>query len=824
MGFWPFWRKRKVPNNIKIEKSAALRNSMAQTVETSTEKEAVGGEKPLRTDSKRRRTEKSSAMSKASSSGLRESTPTPSSARVTGGSARHTLADSIGDVEKADINQSHGERKVYQHNPMSASSVGQDNFTVLAKPTLHAKRRENDSSMPRHKSSKRKAEDQARERSLRAMSSPIPAPKRPMSYSEGPLRRETKKAPTRLQKRGDRPTSEVSLPLPESFTELDAAPIQNSYKVNALDVLSPRPTIRYNKNQRYTPTKSQNQSRQSVRQMIPEEDFSSKKRIDNLADSLDAGALRELMERDQRRRERKRQTDQAKLEQKLKRRAEYEKEQEAERTRQKEALEKGIAGPALSNPAAELPAALPRHEEARADPFADENAIELDLPILPIPRPGSSTYSRTSQASFSPPTSPTQRAFDRASPPPSGLVREATPDIADIAELNRKASEQSGAQLGTWTSFFRRGGNRGKRSSMDRGRHASAEFSNTSRDSITKNQPQASIVGAPRTFRRSGTPQRTQSKFREDLPELPLSPPDSRVQSPEIGTSPTLVSVQPDRRESAPPSSRVLATSSSKGTFDQRSADDNAGPAQTIEPQTPPPAAALSRSLASVDSEASWLSGRPAKRSSATRDHPLRQSQSSLQPYIQEPDFREEADVADDPYFSNLSPGPAERRRSSPMSALRKASSTALNIEGDSDQEGEPELPPLPETGGEKWHMSLERQPTLVRQAAQARSKEGLLKDYQAADPENEVLDDEASDPDLPDAEDSDLQATSSPIFRAQSINYGMGHVRHISAGSAKLLDIRRSSIDPTDSKRQSMQRRDRSSTPIRNPGMDDVD
>jgi hypothetical protein len=796
-------------------KSGAVQEKTAQVAKGAAETKSEGhGEKPSRIDSKRRRTDKSIAMSKSSSSGMRESTATPTSGQATMTSSRHTPADSIDQAEKQELKPLAGERRVYQHNPKSHSSIGQDYFTVATTPTLYAKRGDNDLPLPRRKSSKRKAEDQARERELRATSSPIPIPKRPLSYSEGPLRRDTQKAPARLRKHADQHTSEVSLPVPESLSELGNTSAQNSFKVNALDVLSPRPTVRYSRNPRNIASRSQQFSRDSAREVIVEEDYSSKRRIEDLANGLDASALRELMERDQRRRERKRKTDQEKLEQKLKRTAEREKGRDAPRpdeTRNEKEIDS--AGPAFSGSRA--PPNVPTDGRDRsADPFSDNNIIEPELPVPPGLRPGSSIYTRTSQASFSPPTSPTQRAFDRASPlQTSTLCRETAPDILDAAELSSGASEQSNAQIGSWTSFFRRGGNRGRLSSVDRGKYASGEFSNTSRDSISRTQPQTRMVGAPRTFRRSDTPQRTQSKFREDLPELPLSPPDSRVQSPEVGTEPIVATAPPDPFESTVDSSKLLANSSSGAMFDQTSKDDQLSQFPPNEPQTPPPAAALSQSLASVDSEASWLSGKPAKRSSVQRDHPLRQSQSSIQRHLVESDMGEEADVADDPYFSRLSPDHEARRRSSPHSALRKASSTALNIDRGSDSESEMRAPPLPETGNERWHSGLGRHPTLIRQAAQARSKEGLLKEYQSTDAESGIFEDEASDLESPDVDDKDLQAASSPIFRAQSVNFGSGHVRHISAGSAKLLDIRRSS---SDSKRLSLPRGERSSTPIR--------
>lgn len=105
------------------------------------------------------------------------------------------------------------ERSFYQHDPTSQSSLGPENFNVVRQPpTLYARRPDNDSIMARRKSSKRKAEDHAREREIRTMSSsPIPIPRRPTSYYDtGPLQRETRDIPGGYNRKLNR-SSQVSL-------------------------------------------------------------------------------------------------------------------------------------------------------------------------------------------------------------------------------------------------------------------------------------------------------------------------------------------------------------------------------------------------------------------------------------------------------------------------------------------------------------------------------------------------------------------------------------------------------------------------------------
>lgn len=160
----------------------------------------------------------------------------------------------------------------------------------------------------------------------------------------------------------------------------------------------------------------------------------------------------------------------------------------------------------------------------------------------------------------------------------------------------------------------------------------------------------------------------------------------------------------------------------------------------------------LSQSLASVDSEASWLSGKPLNRRSGASQR-LKGSRSSL---------------------SRPMPGGFEGG----LDLSRPAESPLA-------REFSPES--VPETGDrddEKWHQGLGRQPTLIRQPSRAKSKEGLLSGTPAEQRRESSGD---SDDDSP--EDADVNEVS--LMRARSVEY-RGHARQISAGSAKLLDISR--------------------------------
>jgi hypothetical protein len=788
---------------------------------------------------------------------------------------------------------------MYHQNPASRSSIGPENFSVVRTPPTLRKRIDHDQSLPRHKSSKRKAEEHAREQEVRAMSSPIPITKRPSTRSEGLLQTETKKIPGDLNKHLERPKSQVSLPLPETFSEMNDPVDQHSFKVSAFAILSPRPTIRYDGSSRIPPPRSMVQSRASARQLIAEEDFSSKKRIDDLADDLDSGGLRELMERDRRRRERRREGEKAKLHRKLQRRADRQREDEQRKAQGLEARPSTPKGKnwradedlgrdtkmSSSPPAPEdseqfdrggqyaTPSPLPMtatEPAAGDDPFADESgpspsgarvgaddnnnneatdtvtdpfshpednepqpvpdtlshagggesalpggasesipmgkSPQSDLPAQSLLRTAE-TSEPSRQATVSPPTPPEQVSAGRTSfPQPATARGEKPPDVLPSTEASPRDPEP-GAQTNTWASFFKRGGRR-KRSSTDRGETPS-EFSNTSRESFSRQQPPPIVP--PRTFRRSGsgtpvTPQRTRSKFREDLPELPLSPPDSRMQSPEIppahhaATATTTTTAarheanEPNQSPVRPVDGRSVATSSSIPATDRSRPDDQVIQQRSMDypsPEAPPPV--LSQSLASVDSEGSWLSGKPVKRSSGQLGRPFRQSQSSLgQPFAAASSEPEENDVAEDEYFHQLTPAPEETRRTSLASERRKASSTIIDPDREGGHPPEPEVPPLPDRAGETWHGSVGRQAMIVRHTNRAKSNEGLLNEFLADEVEPSSPEDEG---DAPNFETPAEELQESPLMRARSVDYGKGHARHISAGSARLLDIRRSSV-----------------------------
>jgi hypothetical protein len=704
----------------------------------------------------------------------------------------------------------------YFQNPMSQSSIQPEKFNVEDNvPTLR-KKSTHDSSIPRRKSSKRKAEDDARAKEIKALSQPMPASKRPQSNSGGLLARESRRIPGGLNRNFERPASEISLPLPDSLhSSKSDTPDTHAFKVSAFDVLSPRPTIKYAENPRgiggTTAGPSRASTRKEKRPSITEETLNGRERIDELADELDAGDLRELMERDKRRREKKRKTDQQKLQRRLQRKSDKQNaEQAGDLTAGKNVQQRedglGIGyGESSTSPIEQRQGVVGRDEPKSPESWLEDTSAERENPFsdpvgdtrLEPPTPSekdepvieTAKAVRLSTASISPPRSPVRVA---ARPPsnlstPNDLSLQTTQGTQEVQEKlqppasTRRGSDTSSRVGGSWTSFFRRSGQRGTRSSADRGRTTPSEFSNTSRDSLPK--PIAPPPFVRNVRERSGTPVRTQSKFREDLPELPISPPMSRVQSPELTGG---------RRSPFIDDASKLPNLAAGETLEERRLSE-VHPAyreevllsrnQSLRGQSPehPSDALLSQSLASVDSEGSWLSGRPTKRLSQPLMNPMRSSEGSIPQPV-----HEEEDGIGGTTFSRKTPSPQKRYAPGGLSSQLNPRRQASGEESDYDED---ELAPREEEPI-KMNTVVGRHPTIISRNLGARSKEGLLTEFTSLE-DSPGSSPSASSPGANSAEFPDAATAGASIHRATSVDLGKsGHARHISAGSARLLNL----------------------------------
>lgn len=662
-----------------------------------------------------------------------------------------------------------------------------ENFATRV-PTLHHENSRNKrraQPLPRKKSSKRRKEDHDREAEIKAMSQFMPVRPATDTWTAGrPMKKESKRLRPGLNRSWDEPSSDVSLPMPGSIhSAMSSDSEQLSWKVSALEALAPRPTLRCASNPIYGPgassglTRSQSTKRKLTdRGAIPEATLKAHKRIDDLADDLGASDLRELMERDQRRKEKKKEKERERIERRLARRAEKQRAEQAEArksgTPPPQNLERGVLGREMSSegndPASVVVTSSRRRRSSDSsqrrirqreelenrdktpsplDEFHRTESIPLETStpardVQPERQPESIQEQPTSRSS-----SPKILSFIRSRKSRSKSPKESDQGRVDVesplsAPLKPEDAESGRTSISRssrpWRSFFKWSKNR--RSS------GPSSFSNTSRDSMLAGPPPAHANFTPRKIS-SNVPKRTMSRFREDLPELPISPPDSRVASPEAdplpsGPLPVIPDDVPMRYDT--PTSGHRSHDAMRATPISWHRDD-------VQPSPAP----QSMSLASVDSEASWLSGRISRKRASSG------MRNSLQQYTQPAFAGSEGPASDDDNIAE-----DEYMNSVVLTDPRRKSSG--DARPSSDEEDEPEA---------KWG-AVGQIPTVMHHRDTMRSREGLLQSF-----EDEKDYDRYS-------EDEDEGSSPVQPQRATSVHLDKGHARNFSAGSAKLLEI----------------------------------
>lgn len=706
-------------------------------------------------------------------------------------------------------------------------------------------------STPQGRRQSKRHSNALREEEIKAMSAPVSIPKRPAGHGD-PLRRDSKKARRGFGKSTDGRGSNVSLPFQESIhSSMSGTSERRGWEVSALDIFNPRPTVKLAgtvpPSTDFIGGLSRDSSKKgklpALRQDLKRRD---RRKIADIADDLDASDLRELMERDTRRKRQEQGADHEKLERKLRKKAEKQRADD-ERREEERKLEALIAEERRVRALATLTTSAPIHPafrnkddakelqeavrgrqpptptsskderamdksktqaptylrygpsaEANQDPFKDPEsspfadpasdrmepasglesplATPLGTPFTPMETPFEDpiletaqavrfSQNRLSQASNSPPASPIRAGHTTTSP----LRREYTPEIPPLplAPEERRPSDTSTKRAGTWAQFFRRGGPAGSRGLEEAVvRDPEASFANTSRESMSRQQIPQHLI-QPVSKRRSGTPVRSQSIFREDLPESPLSPPDSRVQSPDIIAAANVAAARRSRRGDE---SRNSVTALRSATPDPSGVGRTDSPVDMEGPRTGS-VAAMSTSLASFDSEGSWLTGRPSMRKS--HQSQLRSSAGSLAKQKEEFSASyEDLGMPEDQYFDQLRP------------------STAKSTDDAETAQMEEECGPTDDTLLKR--NESRKKPTLVHRDPAVKSRQGLVADYQAAE-QTAALEEPAevhSESEYDDDSDVDVPRKQSIFVQAQNVEFGKGHARQLSSGSAKLLDI----------------------------------
>ncbi|CAH0017355.1 unnamed protein product [Clonostachys rhizophaga] len=660
-------------------------------------------------------------------------------------------------------------------------------------PTLHHNKQKKKSARGKNN---RKKEERARAAEIKAISEFAPVRPAAEEWTSGrPMRKESKKFKA-MPGFGVPRTSDVSIPVPGSIdSSMSSDSDYASFKVSALDSLAPRPTLRYEPGPRSSPSRTPHpgQSRFGL-DIGPTRQPTLKgpKRIDELADDLDAGGLRELMEREDRRRERRRQKERERAGRKLARSAEKQKAELAEArkagTPPPENLERGVAGRELVGLGIDPPSAVRTSSERRESISSSHRKSEssdleksehpprksADSGAGPVEEPAPLENELVDKIEHEPILEPEPMVLDQA--PLEDELKESAKDVPqepprqDLQPRESKAQEstvslvQPSSRLGSLlrlrrskskstvtserdqveedslrrstassgtrnrlslTNFIRWGSKRLRKTPTP------SSFSNTSRDEMQAAAAAAAAIRAqsiaqaqaealarlqgqelPRTEPGSGVyisrkqgSLRTKSRFREDLPDYP-SPPESPVQSPV--QSPDL----PVVAESTGDDTRTQPISIPGASDRQRPRSTSFDRVSSV--PSPDANPVLSMSLASVDSEGSWLSGKVStKRSSAMRESLLRANRITEAPFASSPTntTQEDLAIADDDYLVRLTPN--------------REPSGFNNLQGDGRPSSDDE--DYIDESGAKWGNVGSHPQVVHKHRSTLRSVEGLL-------------------------------------------------------------------------------------------------
>ncbi|KAK2806456.1 hypothetical protein FQN50_005874 [Emmonsiellopsis sp. PD_5] len=752
MAIWPFGRRAKRSRKATEDESGTVTDPLALSRglghgTLQPDPTSYGSGKATRRDSKRRKRNNEPPRTDTPDDTVRLTNLPPGVSSVV--SARfHQPPASVDTSLSRNFAPSH-----YQYT----ATVSQSSFGEA--PTLRGHRANTDSNVVRRKSSKLRRNDYAREREIKNMSSPVTALRRPNTVSPAPQWWESRRGTKNMKDVDAGYLSQLSLP-PGSgrSSPFDIEPC--AYKVSAFDVLTPRPLLRYAEPPRYA-LESRDYSRASMgkekREIIPAEELTRVARIQDLADDMDAGALRELMERDRRRKELRRIADQEKLQRKLQKRADRQREQER---RKPPPSQLGTSGDGVNRNVKPGNYQTGGSIETLEDPTSSGSWLH-DPSKENLAKPADPSTSQDQNLSRPNNDSSRIRARINTSPDTNMCIGDktstlhttapGTPDIPRNFELEKRHSDNSGRINTSWTTFFRRGGSRFRRPNAERNKSPS-EFSIPSRESFTKLNTQSQTATQPipipeRSYLRPGsTIPRTESKFTEHINDFPM-PPRGEPQPPD----PSAVSAL---------SNIIINNSPTVALPEQRYSRSGAN-----SPDTHADSVLLTQSLASIDSEGSWLAGLAGGRLS----HPPKYTGSSESTKERLDEYAEyEADdhlTADEAQFAS-------------SGSVRKPSSRTLGVENGIDAHFEEPT----NTGLEEGtlHESVGKRALVVLPESRPSSNDAIVGEFHM----NGL---EACSPDTESPVDED-----SEIRRATSIDLGKQHVRHISAGSAKLLDISR--------------------------------
>lgn len=750
MAIWPFGRKNK-RHTIQVDAPAAGESAAPQEPRLS-----LDGRKPSRKNSKRQKNRHFQPAEDLSTP-LHDALPLPRSVTSPpltsnseqlhrkepyGKPASHIGHISDGYTSRSTVNHDHPQEG--RNSSVRRSKRGDGSPAVLKK-----------------RLSKRKAYEIAREREIRLMAStPIDIPRRSTLPGEDFSMETPRGRP--YHRRSDRELSETNLSLRDS-TASSLSEFSESYKfkVNGFSAWTPRPVIRYVEAPRIQTARSQKTIDSGRKEKMPvvsasEENLYTKKRINRLADGLDAGALRELLERDRRRTERQKIEDQERLHRKLQRAADRQRAEaelngnqtvsevprgqvhiqsleEADETGQDASKENKNQATGTQGPSESWLHDSKDHPRSRYESMESVHVIgNIDDSSIREPKLGlrrsfaPSQDMGMSRSTLSPSHSPSRRGFH--SPTPSqvyGIGRESTSDVSRTVDSERRLSDNGSGRVNTISSIFRRGSSRLKRRYRERFQDRSPEPSNASHESFFKVPTPTSAPPQPipaKPYMRTGTIKRSQSKFTEHLGDEPLSPPDSRIQSPDIPEEPADASELGNGRSDFAARSQYPILGSESDLQDSSKDRHRSWAGEILEDDMENDNVPLSQSLASIDSEGSWMSGQFLRRISQRKSNQARASVNSSRNVLVE------AMPTGDPVSGKENIDRSDSRQ-------EVSNGARTNAPGAQEPDFEMIHPAEAEEAEETWHDHIAKRPILVNPVVRPKSNSGMLKDVQSLSP-----------------------------------------------------------------------------------------
>lgn len=541
-------------------------------------------------------------------------------------------------------------------------------------PTLHHKRNSADPVLVRRKSSKRKRHDSSRELEIKNMA----------AYDRC------------------------------------STPDSHCFQLSVFDALSPRPVLRYAEPPRSPPTLAKGKSPV----FFETHNLNGRHRINELADQMDAGTLRELMDRDRRR-----------------------------RAARKSAMNTDSPKRTRTPPAAAVPAA-PNPEPMDLTQMPSHSASWLHDPSKDSLGAAETEQQTRSIATVPEAPAPIDTKQPQVTDADTASLRaeQEMGSISDISRTHRSDKPRSSntGRIGrSLSSIFRRGSRFGRE--PRRPLKDLPSFSVPSRESFAKISHTELPPAIPKKSSLRFDGQSMRSRFTEHFDE---------TTSPDHIHSSSAIDIYP--------SSNRISVCTGRGTVTTAATNDlpeSLRPSGANSPDTRPNSMFLAHSLASIDSEGSWLSGKPSRRLSQARTTHHRSNAES----------RERLDELDDPEPQD------DRPASEEVFGLLGGGTVPEEDEEAGDAERIPQQQPNDDEAT-TWHRGIGKRAHLVSpRAPRAKSKEGLFTNF---------LESSSDINDTPEADSPLLDEGDMEVRRATSVDLGKGHIRHISAGSAKLLDL----------------------------------